>query len=623
MADQLSDQLSDQRSGISDFVSRQFFILVMAGLMFCTSAFAQYNKWEKKQWISRVARLLRYNGGLTKADDLGKLAEMSKREVVEYFLADPRFNDTLLDFNLFFLGVKEGGLRDSTGRFQDRIFDHPSAITSVREFAKGGDYLRLLDRHQPIFLQTYEKLFNSPDKSMSNEEYRAYSQRNWIPLIEKMIEKAEGGLEDNRVAICKLVYPDAQSVVIAPRYFGLPVNLFSIMRSSFDAWGAFYFPCVFPEVKFPTIAFDRMKAFRDLAPEYMNLLESIKPENYKPKYASDLKELDFKKFGMHDDSLSLTRGFYSTLTNSSTNFNRRRAAFILKRYFCDDLTPINIVPDDHSKGRHGSEASCQACHYKLDPMAGFFKSIGYGGYDFTYTSTIRFDDNVIIPRQNYENEWLSSSDQRKWNIGYIRSTEFDDKNSYGESVDDLYEIIRTAPEVKQCIVKRAIQYLWGSEQIVDAGYIDYLTQEFTNRAQKNSSTALKELWITLLSSQTFAKNDPKSSECYDYAPGENPEGKPPCRVAFLLERNCTQCHSQSSPRGGLDLSQWIETGSGEMNFPHHDGKGQQLSLKKTLSSIVFRMSSQDSDLRMPLSKFITSSDREELVLWAEKMLEGK
>ncbi len=65
------------------------------------------------------------------------------------------------------------------------------------------------------------------------------------------------------------------------------------------------------------------------------------------------------------------------LANSSTNYNRKRAAYVLKRFFCDDLNPVGFEdPAEHIGGAHGSQTSCYACHYKLDPMAGFFRNHG-------------------------------------------------------------------------------------------------------------------------------------------------------------------------------------------------------------------------------------------------------
>ena len=44
------------------------------------------------------------------------------------------------------------------------------------------------------------------------------------------------------------------------------------------------------------------------------------------------------------------------LGNSSTNFNRKRSAYVLKRFFCDDLIPIGFeTPQEHVGGAHGSQ----------------------------------------------------------------------------------------------------------------------------------------------------------------------------------------------------------------------------------------------------------------------------
>src|SRR5690606_12233422 len=57
----------------------------------------------------------------------------------------------------------------------------------------------------------------------------------------------------------------------------------------------------------------------------------------------DFTSINLKELGLENPGPLLSQGLFMQLPNSSTNYNRKRAAFILKRYFCDDLTPIDIV----------------------------------------------------------------------------------------------------------------------------------------------------------------------------------------------------------------------------------------------------------------------------------------
>src|SRR5690606_30487522 len=92
------------------------------------------------------------------------------------------------------------------------------------------------------------------------------------------------------------------------------------------------------------------------------------------------------------------------LGNSSTNFNRKRAAYVLKRFFCDDIVAAPPEPPP-AHGAAKAETSCIACHAKLDPMAGFFRSRGANFYDYGRMDAIVFDDLSTAPREKYETAW--------------------------------------------------------------------------------------------------------------------------------------------------------------------------------------------------------------------------
>src|SRR5213075_2959878 len=84
-------------------------------------------------------------------------------------------------------------------------------------------------------------------------------------------------------------------------------------------------------------------------------------------------------------------GFWPTAPATSTNFQRKRASYVLKTYFCDDLTPLSITPAEEANDAgvadggdggapppdvHASNANCQACHYRLDPIGALFRNRG-------------------------------------------------------------------------------------------------------------------------------------------------------------------------------------------------------------------------------------------------------
>jgi hypothetical protein len=104
--------------------------------------------------------------------------------------------------------------------------------------------------------------------------------------------------------------------------------------------------------------------------------------------------------------------FFATLPSTSTNFHRKRAAYMLKTYFCDDLTPLELPQTEAGDGGvadvHASNPSCQSCHYRLDPMGALFRNVGVRGRDFTGHDRIKFDDQITFTGEafdSYESQW--------------------------------------------------------------------------------------------------------------------------------------------------------------------------------------------------------------------------
>jgi hypothetical protein len=305
--------------------------------------------------------------------------------------------------------------------------------------------------------------------------------------------------------------------------------------------------------------------------------------------------------------------------------NRKRAAYILSTYFCDDLVPINVeLPEVHSEqGPHGNQAACLSCHYKLDPMAGFFRERGRSGYNFSARKTIQFDDGASENVQSYNQQWTFAPETKtniRWNVGYIRSTKFVDKNEYADDLPGLFKIIGRASEVKACLVKRMAEFFIGDNQVFDGAYLDDLTDRFNQESRTDSSRAFKNTVRRLLTSQAFAQSEPDPSRCYDAAPGEKIASEIPCDVAHVIRQNCLLCHSHWWPEAHLDLGSWISKG-GEHSFSHKDKSGKEYSKTETFQRILGRLSNSDPDLRMPYRRYIAAGDRQKLFLWVNRGLQ--
>ena len=533
--------------------------------------------WEKKHWISKAARKLLGGADLdpsTRSAWTGK----SREEIVRTLLSDSRFGETVLDFNLYFLGFKRDSLKDPSGMLAPGLYDFPQAINSAKNVLECGDYFSLFELRQPIYIFPPTPASSSEPNPLKPppDELRA----QFVDGLNYYIEKIEGHEDANLAELCNHYTQSAPHLGNLLFSMGLPSNLpFSTaqwlvdLRNSCDDPGA--------NLKSFSATLRRVTAsFHDL----MITIESVDPESGLD--LSTVTPIATSAFGDDGKTIQFTSRIRQNLTNSSTNYNRKRAAYILDRFFCDDLTPINVENlAEHVGDRHASDPSCFACHYRLDPMAGFFKDYGIAFSSFKDASSIIFDDMAIMEKAKYDRAWFAPGDSgREWDIGYVRSLNQGSLNTYGTDLDDLFRIIKAAPEVKRCVVKRMYEYFIGEEQTIDAGYLDYLTQEFLKASAQNSSQAFQELAAKMVLSRAFLEHDLESGVCYDFAPGRVADESPPCRVNYLLESNCVSCHGKQQQEGRLDLSRWVRAFDGRMTFPHTTSGGRPLSREATLSA---------------------------------------
>ncbi len=591
--------------------------------------------WRRRWWIEKTARLLRGGEGLGPNDDVGALLKLSEEEIARRFMADPRFGDTILDFNMYFLGFKVDSLKQD-GAYQRNAFDFPNAVAAAQALLSGGDYLKLFDLEGPFFMWPLPTHFDDPLPA---------SERHLLPELVRIraIDEVEGVFD-------RLI--DMGSQPIPPRAdefcFEIETMLGQASAMNTRLLRAFNDPEIFvlrrgQVLSAPIEAIGRVyeteceskqegeadvkrltatlrAAFDQL---YRAISEVLKfePSAYRPQSVLEFKTFDLGVFGM-DKWLAFGFEQSNALRNSSTNYNRKRAAYVLKRFFCDDLTPVGFdTPKQHVAGAHGSETSCYACHYKLDPMAGFFRSYGADFYSYAGVPMVVFDDAANSDRKKYEANWAAPRGApRRWNIGYVRSARYDERNSFGESVADLSRIIRSAPEAKRCLMKRLYEYAVAEGQAIDGAYLDELTRKFEEEAAVDSSAAMKNAIVRIVQSNAYRQADADPRQCYDFAPGAKREQAPPCGVAYILEKNCARCHSATGEKsGGLDLTRWVAA-AGIPAFPHVGRDGKPVAPKETLARMLDRLSTSDPALRMPKQMAMPSQERQALYLWVEQEL---
>ena len=100
-------------------------------------------------------------------------------------MADARWGDTILDFNLFFLGFKSDNLKVD-GEYDRAVFDFPNAVSAAQAMLSGGDYFRLFDFEGPFFM--------APLRTEALEDAPLHDDAGLTP--EQMRKKAVGELKD-------------------------------------------------------------------------------------------------------------------------------------------------------------------------------------------------------------------------------------------------------------------------------------------------------------------------------------------------------------------------------------------------------------------------------------------
>lgn len=602
---------------------------------------APINDWDRRWWLDKTARMLRGGKGIGPDDDAESLLRLTNEEIVRRFMADRRFADTVLDFNLFVLGFKSDSLRSGTA-YDRAVFGFPNAIASAKAIARGGDYLKLLDLVGPFYMAPLrsEPLEDAPAKAdagltpaqmrakvlveleaefsqmseklrkQSNPATACASAKAMAARTEELTDRVHRGYDDSEIF-----------VIIRGRMLSSPLEALSALVEAKCGKG----PRNASTGQSLAAGIDQAWHRIDVAFAELARFETAV---YQPAAVDEFRSFDLSAFPEPVQWVAFGFEQGLALGNSSTNFNRKRSAYVLKRFFCDDLVPIGAEePKAHAAGgEHGSETSCFACHYKLDPMAGFFRNYGAYFYDYSTSPFVIFDDLVSTDRAAYEDYWrVKTGETKKLNVGFIRSPRWDQHNTYGQNMSDLSRILRGAPEVKRCLMRRLVEYFVADEQAIDSGYLDDLTSQFTADARENSATAIKNAMVRVIQSAAYRQRDADPSRCYDFAGPAQPPGGPPCRVASLLAKNCAQCHGGGvDQEGGLDLSSWVEmeaaSGVRRSAFPHVDAKGVQIAPRDTLARMAERLAINDPRRRMPLQRVMPGQERQELYLWVQDEL---
>jgi hypothetical protein len=604
--------------------------------------------WPEDFWIDKAARTLRAGRGVGRDDSLDELRAMPRDAVVRRFMAAPEFADTVLDFTLYFLGFKMNALRDEHGELSHSLAYYPAALAATQAAIGGGDWFRTLVRmRQPRYVEPLDAPGAAVDGA-TNSEIRALLRKQEMAKVDAAIASLQAKPPASSKAVCASLYGKDFDDILVALYNGFPFTgqlaIAAAFSPSMSGLGCN------PNAS-PSDMLAHVTKLRDNLNALLDFLETLAPENgYAPKMVAEFRTIDPAKFGLgaeYDDQQFTTDGVYYAAINSSTNYNRKRASYVLARYFCDDLTPVGVAidPKAHVAGdRHASDPACQACHYKLDPMAGFFKDYGaYGMYmpppgagvsatlsanrglgiagaQRPRTIDFFFDDRVTLDagaQTKYRDAWRDASGAREWNVGYVRSSTDASRNTYGLELEDLFRIIAEAPEVKSCVVRRLFAYLVGEGQVVDPAFLGELADTFSAAEDATPATAFQDIMARIVLSRTFSEPYVVASECYDFGgDGAPPKDAPPCAVSSILQTSCVGCHTAGHV-SGLDLGHWVAMADG-FGFPHVVN-GAQVPRGETFARIRDRLTTTDPARRMPPGAYMSDLDRAALVRWTDSL----
>jgi hypothetical protein len=587
---------------------------------------------DRRWWAEKAARALRKGEGLRDEVELQTLATLDEADAAMQLMSDARFYETVVDFNLYFFGFKSDKLgypsaEDPISYFRSTL-RFPHAIEGARLLREGGDYLGMLARRVRVYEGPLEPVYDPVAMKFVVDAgpIRAEAYERIRGKLDGVVAMLESG-EMDRSRYCLTMLEIA--FVTEGGGTGWPNHLDEAMRASPEL-AALQAPCRDAGGQVGTVppasAAEHARAYRARFETLVAYAAELDPHVYAPKTEAELRTADLERLGLDPEAMESASldWFWKALPNSSTNFNRKRAAYVLKRFFCDDLTPLDIVlPEAHAGGdKHASDPGCMSCHYKLDPMAGYLRYHGSDGSDYQGQTSIYFDDGARRAVAEYVTEW-QDAETGDWKIGLVRSATDEALNdrpaSADPTVDDLFALLRRAPEVKQCLVRRMFEYFVGERQALDPGWLAQLSREFAAEAETDSAAAFKATVAKLVTSRTFKTRDPLSEECYDRADGADEGSAPPCKIAHIVEESCATCHRDAGAMDGLDLTGWEPRPDGKRGFPHVRA-GEEVGADETMRAIMERLSSGDPAVKMPLNKHMDATARDALYLWLEKAL---
>ncbi|WP_394844814.1 hypothetical protein LZC95_48180 [Pendulispora brunnea] len=561
----------------------------------------------KRAWIKKAAEVLRNGEGIGPDDNMDELMVLSEDAILDRFMADPRFGDTMLAFNLYYLSrpaeqLKEPSASDPTRSvYSPSVYAMPQAISGARAMVSGGDYFNIYSAAQPLFIAPMRPATEPfpPDPSV---DARTAHFNRIREAIAQLRATAASSAPDAKASACSSIGFESRYGFMITRYLdeaGFDRLVAQAVRESWIAPLA-EGDCVDANVTAAQLV-TKLDALRDGLEAVMTQAASL------PTTANNVGEIATLSVNvpglapLSPQTPFTQPGFWETALNSSTNVNRRRASYIWKTYFCDDLTPLAVPSPDggHSEGKHGSAPECAACHYKLDPVAGLFRYNGKRGRNYEGRTSFLFDDDTALSGPTYEAYLDNWRKDGNWVVGVNKApnTLHDSWRPAENKLSDMWGFMKRAPEVRSCLVRRMAEYFLGANQVYDGTWLADVKADL--KPGTGSSAKVKAIIRKLITSRTFSTSDPEHGKCYDCVGGQCTEGpdKLPCEINSIVQTRCVNCHSEINQPAHLrvKLTGLVQLADGTYGFDHEDPNGNKLTRNQSFRRIMKYITTGDPE----------------------------
>ncbi len=617
-------------------------IFIVGGCKLSHSKLREYSEeeWSKRRWIQKAARTLRAGKELEEKQ-LNYIANLSKEEITKNLMSGEDFQTTIYHLNLYIQGALRGS-GDFPPNFSEindssDFDDNPGAYIASKAILANGDYFQFLKFQQPRML-VIKGQGDQVSFQVAKSRVLALISQTQFQLQKSIISISQG---------CEIFFPISSdgSLDRDDEFFELEDYGLAFVGPN-AVFGKFQSLCVVAQTTKAELI-DELTQMEKFLTAVFDLADHHR-ENLSPNGGIDkLVNIDHLPVRSMGSPEALGRDFWENHTNSSTNFNRKRGSAILAKFLCDDLSPTNIDLDvkDHAKGAHASDPQCVSCHYKLDPMAGFFRYRGIGGGDFSFLrgKTISeygkkiptlangpvfiFDDMRNYSQAEAEKYYKTWRSNDIWNVGHIRSQGQISQNFYSqndvEPLADLFDYLYRSDDVKKCLVKRMAEFFISPKQTFDTRWLDQMGAQLASDAKtspQNSAISVKKVIAKLITSQSFSHPDPDEASCYDSPSGSQPS--PYCPVAAIVESKCLSCHNGSGQNNRvINFAQWVSDPTGKLTFSY-TVNGQQLTRQESFALIRQRLQTKDRKLTMPKGKSMSDLDRDRFISWLATEMEN-